>query len=398
MRLLFISNLFPDTTQPWRGLDNVTLLHEMRALRPEADIRVICLRPGHGFWRGAPCPMKPRAGDEVLHPTYGWAPYIPKLGGCNDRLFALAVKQALKSLPQNWKPDVLLVPWLFPDACGVNRVPALRGVPMVCVAQGSDVHHYLELPMRRRSILALARRATILTRSEDLRQRLIRAGAAATGVTTVYNGVDTQTFHPGDARQARQTLGLPEKGRLLLFVGNFLPVKGLDLLMQATTLAARKLDEPLRLVLIGSGPLQNELAAEARAQGLPEEALIWAGRKSPAEVAQFMRASDAVCLSSHNEGVPNVLLESLASGRPFVSTRVGGIHEILEASPRGGYLVARRNAEDYAEALVRALHGPPDAQALHEFAATLAWPRCAATYWEKCSEQISSPKSTHLML
>ena len=44
MRLLFISNLFPDAQQPWRGLDNATLLHEMRALRPEADIRVLCMR------------------------------------------------------------------------------------------------------------------------------------------------------------------------------------------------------------------------------------------------------------------------------------------------------------------------------------------------------------------
>lgn len=381
MRLLFISNLFPDTLQPWRGLDNVTLLHAMRAARPAADIRVLCLRPGHGFWTGAACPLLPRPGDEELHPHYAWAPYMPKFGGLNDHLFARAVKRALKSLPAGWKPEALLVPWLFPDACGVSRVDELRDVPMLSVAQGSDVHQYLDMPMRRRAILELVHRSKIVTRSEDLRHRLLEAGAPPSMVRTVYNGVDTATFYPGDAGAARQALGLPVDGRLLLFVGNFLPVKGLDLLIQVTARAAGQMQEPLRLVMIGSGPLQADLSALARREGLPESSLIWAGRKSPQEVAQFMRSCDAVCLSSLNEGVPNVLLEALASGRPMVSTHVGGISEILDAAPSGGRLVRGREVGDYCAALLAVLAAPPDAGALSRFASGLAWPHCAAHYW-----------------
>lgn len=383
MRLLFISNLFPDTAQPWRGLDNVTLLHAMRAERPGADIRALCLRPGHGFWRGASCGLKPRAGDEVFHPHYAWAPYVPKLGGLNDRLFAPAAARALKSLPPGWQPDALLVPWLFPDASGVNRLSTLAGLPLVAVAQGSDVHRYLDMPLRRRAILGLAQRAHIITRSEDLRARLLRAGAPAPQVQTVYNGVDTETFHPGDAAQARAALNLPADGRLLLFVGNFLPVKGLDLLIQATALAARSLPEKLRLVLIGSGPLQEELSALAQRVGLPPDALIWAGRHPPGEVAHFMRTCDAVCLSSHNEGVPNVLLEALASGRAFVTTDVGGIREIMDAAPGGGgHLVAGRSPEAYGQALLQALKAPPDAGRLSAHMRAFAWKECARRYWQ----------------
>jgi len=381
MRLLFISNLFPDTSEPWRGLDNVTLLHAMHTERPEADIRVICLRPGHGFWTGKNCPLKPRPGDELLHPIYGWAPYVPKFGGMNDRLSAMAVRRAMRELPAGWKPDALLVPWLFPDGCGANLVPELAGVPMVSVAQGSDVHQYLDMPMRRRAILNLAHRARIITRSEDLRLRLIRAGADAGHVRTVYNGVDTQSFHPGDHSAARAELNLPLDGKLLLFVGNFLPVKGLDLLIQAMARATKALTEPLRMVMIGSGPLQEELATLAKQEGLPPDALIWAGRKAPAEVAQFMRACDVVCLSSHNEGVPNVLLEALASGRALVSTHVGGISEILDSVPHGGALIRGREASDYASALLSVLRSPPDPLALSQYAAGLAWPRCASDYW-----------------
>lgn len=381
MRLLFISNLFPDANQPWRGLDNVTLLHAMRRLRPEADIRVLCLRPGHGFWSGGKCPLIPRPGDEVLHPSYAWAPYLPKFGGLNDHLFKLAVKRALRSLPAGWRPDALLVPWLFPDACGVHLADELDGVPMLSVAQGSDVHQYLDMPMRRRAILALAQRSRVVTRSEDLRLRLIKAGANASMIRTIYNGVDTATFFPGDARAARQSLGLPQDGKVLLFVGNFLPVKGLDLLIRAAARAAGAIQEPVRLVMIGSGPLQGELAALARKEGLPESGMVWAGRKSPAEVAQFMRASDIVCLTSHNEGVPNVLLEALASGRALVSTHVGGISEILDSAPKGGRLVRSRDVEEYAAALLAVLAEPPDAQALSCYAAGLAWPICAESYW-----------------
>jgi len=383
MRLLFISNLFPDTTQPWRGLDNVTLLHAMRTERPEADIRVLCLRPGHGFWARKSCSFKPRPGDEVLHPIYGWAPYVPKFGGMNDRLFAMAVRRALRELPADWKPDALLVPWLFPDGCGVNLLPELAGVPMVSVAQGSDVHHYLDLPMRRREILNLARRARIITRSEDLRQRLIRAGAEGGRVRTVYNGVDTQTFHPGDHSTARAKLNLPVDGKLLLFVGNFLPVKGLDLLIKAMARALKELSGPLRLVMIGSGPLQAEMAVLAKREGMPPDALIWAGRKAPADVAQFMRACNAVCLSSHNEGVPNVLLEALASGRPLVSTHVGGISEILDAATSGGVLIRGRHVSDYASALLAVLRSPPDPLLLSRHAEDFAWPRCASAYWDE---------------
>ncbi|MES2594499.1 MAG: glycosyltransferase [Verrucomicrobiota bacterium] len=381
MRLLFISNLFPDTQQAWRGLDNVTLLHAMRAERPDADIRVLCLRPGHGFWSGSKCALKPRAEDEVLLPHYEWTGYVPKFGGLNHRLFAIALRRALKSLPQGWKPEALLVPWLFPDACGVHSVEELAGVPMLSVAQGSDVHQYLHMPMRRRAIQKLAERSKIVARSEDLRQMLIKAGASADMVHTVYNGVDTATFYPGDPIIARKALDLPLDGKLLLFVGNFLEVKGLDLLIQATARAAKERQEPLRLVMIGSGPLQTELTALATQEGLGEGQVIWAGRRSPEEVAQFMRAGDAVCLSSQNEGVPNVLLEALASGRPFVSTRVGGISEILGPAPGGGTLVRGRDAGDYAQALLAALASPPDPVALSTYASGLAWPKCAADYW-----------------
>ena len=381
MRLLCLTNLFPDTSQPWRGLDNATLLHAMRTERPEADIRVLCMRPSHGFWTRQTCQLKPRAGDAVLKPTYHWYPYLPKFGGMNDRLYALAVKKALKSLPSDWKPEALLVPWLFPDASGVNRVPELQGLPLLAVAQGSDVHQYLDMPARKKAILALGQRAHIITRSEDLRQRLLKVGASAEKVTAVYNGVDTKTFHPGDKMTARKVLGLPQDRRLLLFVGNFLPVKGLDLLIQAAALLKQEI--PLHLVLIGSGPLEAALKTLCETSGLGLDHVSFVGRKEASEVAEYMRAVDVVCLSSHNEGVPNVLLEAFASGRAFVSTHVGGISEITSAAPDCNFLAKGRELTTYRHELSKALNPGVNEILLSSYANQFSWPRCAQIYWAR---------------
>lgn len=260
---------------------------------------------------------------------------------------------------------------------------------MVAVAQGSDVHQYLNLPARKRAILQFSKSAHIVTRSEDLRQRLLRAGASASKVTTLYNGVDTDTFYPGDKQLARHELGLPARSSLLLFVGNFLPVKDLPLLVDATA-AARKKQSDIHLVLIGSGPLEAEIKDRIVKSGLGLENVTFTGRKGPDEVARYMRAADAVCLSSHNEGVPNVLLEALASGRPLVSTDVGGISEITSASPGGGILIPDRSPTLYATALLTTLNQLPDPERLSEYAKKFAWKNCAESYWSLLFEEISA--------
>lgn len=381
MRLLCLTNLFPDTAQPWRGLDNVTLLHAMRAERPDTDIRVLCLRPGHGFWTGASCDDSPRAGDEVLNPSYHWVPYIPKLGGLNDRFYAMGVHRALKSLPQGWQPDALLVPWLFPDACAVHRIPELAHLPLLAVAQGSDVHQYLDMPFRKKAILDLCQRAHVITRSEDLRQHLVRAGAPADHVSTVYNGVDIQTFRPAPKLAARQELGLPKAPKTLVFVGNFLPVKGIDLLIDAASEVNR--EYPLHLVLIGSGPLEQDIRNRCQKGGLTAEQVTFPGRLGPDKVARYMQAADTICLSSLNEGVPNVLLEAFASGRPLVSTDVGGISEVTGPSPGGGFLTEGRGVDAYASALRATFVTPPNENDLSQYAAAFSWPRCADSYFQR---------------
>jgi glycosyltransferase involved in cell wall biosynthesis len=211
--------------------------------------------------------------------------------------------------------------------------------------------------------------------------RLIACGADADRVCTIYNGVDTVLFRPASRQHARAELGAPVAGKLVLFVGNFLPVKGIDLLMAAFAEVARSLNEPMTLALIGSGPLEGRIRQQAAELGISER-VIFAGRQPPTGVSRWMQAADAVTLSSLNEGVPNVVLEAISSGRPIVTTDVGGISEIVEPLLGRRFLVPGRDSSAFAAALTGALQNPPDNERLHQAALQYSWESCAKNYLE----------------
>ncbi|MBN8420330.1 MAG: glycosyltransferase [Verrucomicrobia bacterium] len=379
MKLLFVSNLFPDSQEPWRGLDNVTLVHALRALDPGLDVRVLAFRASLTHY-GVASHLRPRAEDEMLHPHYFWNSYLPKLGGLNHWLFARALARAELTLEEDFRPDVILAPWLFPDACAAAMCFRSRKIPLVAVAQGSDVHQYLGMTMRRRAILSLAKCARkIVTRSQDLQRRLISGGANANQVCTIYNGVDTAVFRPASREDARAELGVSVTGKLVLFVGNFLPVKGIDLLMEAFAEVARSLHEPITLSLIGSGPLEGHIRQQAAELGISQR-VIFVGRQPPSKVARWMQAADVVSLSSFNEGVPNVVLESISSGRPIVTTDVGGIAEIVKPLLGQRFLVPGRESSAFAAALTSSIRNPPEDQRLHHAALQYSWENCAKNY------------------
>jgi len=384
MDILFVSNLFPDETEPWRGLDNVTLLHALRCLDASLNIRVLAFRPSiSSFGRAA---MRPRAMDLCFSPEFFWTPYLPKVGGINHRLFGVALSKAIASLPQDFHPEAILAPWLFPDACAVSLQAAKMNIPVVAVAQGSDAHQYLDMSMRRKAILAMSKRVrAIVTRSRDLENRLISKGAPQGAVQTIYNGVDVHTFRPILQAVAREALDLPANDQLLLFVGNFLPVKGLDLLLQSAALVMAQSSRTVRLALIGGGPLEGHLKSQVEALGISNN-VLFLGRQGSSEVARWMQAADAVCLTSHNEGVPNVVLESLSSGRVPLCTDVGGIAEIVEPILGRRFLVQSRDADAYAAAILDVLENPPDPAGLHSAMQAFSWENCARQYMSLLSK------------
>lgn len=138
---------------------------------------------------------------------------------------------------------------------------------------------------------------------------------------------------------------LPQGAGLhLVFVGRLAPVKGLRVLMEAMG----QIETPdVRLTIVGDGTERAALEAMAVPLG---EAVVFTGYQSQDEVAQILARSDAFILPSFAEGVPVVLMEAMAAGRPVIATRITGVPELVEDGVSGN-LVAPGDAQALARAI-----------------------------------------------
>ncbi len=377
-RLLFFSNLFPTAAEPYRGLDNATLLH---ALAADYEIRVISPQPSLPWSRAR---HEAREGDAVLQPRWVNAAYVPKIGGpVNHLLMAGSVGRVFEETMRDFRPTVMLSSWIYADSCAAIRLAAGR-VPVVAIAQGSDVHQYLGMAGRRGVILrTLPQASAVITRSGELSRILEAAGFPAGKLHTVYNGVDLETFQPRDARAARREAGLPVEGRIILFVGNFFAVKNPQLLIQAVA----SMPTVPHLVMAGGGPLEVECRGQVERLGIAER-VTFAGRKTPPEIARLMNAADVLALPSRNEGVPNVILEAFASGLPIIASRVGGIPEVLDSEALGKLVPEGSMVSTLADALEQQLAKPRGTTAIRARGERFSWRAAADAYREILASSI----------
>ena len=160
---------------------------------------------------------------------------------------------------------------------------------------------------------------------------------------------------------------------MVLFVGNVLRSKGAAVLVEACALLARR-GRSFSCYLVGRGRDERRVAALAARRGLAGRVVL-AGARPFAELPDWYRACDVVALPSFSEGIPNVLREAAACGRPFVATRVGGIPEVAEAS--SSRLVAAGSAAELAGALSEALAGGLAAPSCGGPAAPIGWDESA---------------------
>jgi sugar transferase (PEP-CTERM/EpsH1 system associated) len=196
--------------------------------------------------------------------------------------------------------------------------------------------------------------------SKDLKRYLQEGvGIPQNRITQIYNGVDTELFHP--AYNGREPLPAHDSvpadfaspdAFVIGTVGRMQPVKDQLTLARAFVLLlqmAPQARQRLRLVLVGDGPLRNEVA-EALDRGGAGKLAWLAGARD--DVSQLMRTLDLFVLPSLAEGVSNTILEAMASGLPVVATAVGGNPELVEEG-RTGTLVPRCDPQAMAQAMLR---------------------------------------------
>jgi glycosyltransferase involved in cell wall biosynthesis len=230
----------------------------------------------------------------------------------------------------------------------------MTGIPFSFTAHAKDIYTTNEVDLARRMATATA---TLTCTAFNARHLHGIAGERAQ-VELAYHGIDTERF------QAKvETHGAPEKAEIptVLTVGRFSEKKGLEDLIHACALL-RDRGVRFRCVMVGYGALEDrlkELRGALRLNGLIE----MPGRLAQPEViAQYRRAAVfalpcVVLENGDRDGIPNVLLESMAAGVPVVTTDVSGIAEVVE-NGRTGWLVQPHNPAMLADAIAYVLsHG-----------------------------------------
>ena len=190
--------------------------------------------------------------------------------------------------------------------------------------------------------VGLQHAAAVIATTEALRALAARR---ARRVELIPNGVDTGRFAPPPPGSAPAAGG----PRQVLYVGRLSKEKNLSTLIRAAALLRERL--PLRLVLVGDGPLRQELAAEARAAGV---AIDLRGVVDQRVLPELYAAAHAFVLASFTEGHPKVLLEAMATGLPCVASDCEG-NRSLVTPERTGLLFDPRSPGGLAACLERVL-------------------------------------------
>ena len=165
---------------------------------------------------------------------------------------------------------------------------------------------------------------------------------------------------PGARESARAGLGIPLDAPLLFTAGRLVRKKGFEYLIDALPLVESA--TPVRLAIAGSGDLAEELRARARTAGVADRIHFLGNLPQDAVGAWFAAADIAVVPSVRDDsgnvdGLPNTVLEALASGTPLVSTAAGGIGSVIE-NGRTGVIVAERDSTALAGAIAGLLRDP----------------------------------------
>ncbi|MBI3780860.1 MAG: glycosyltransferase family 4 protein [candidate division NC10 bacterium] len=266
--------------------------------------------------------------------------------------------------------DVIHVTHLYLDAFAAVLTRSLHGLPVV--VRPACAGYYGDLARLRRFrvwpllsgfdgltisgvVRTIARADAFIGNSNELCEELIEAGFSAKRIMRIPNGVDLNHFSPDPAArsfEARRRLGLPP-GLLMAFAGRLDPQKGLHALLEAVQplLAG---PQGARLLVMGDGPLRAELQLSARHVGLSDRILFLGLVK---DVAPYLRACDIFVLPSVGEGMPNALLEAMATGLPCVASRIGGCIDIVTHG-KDGLLVDPDNPVALREATCRLLASP----------------------------------------
>jgi glycosyltransferase involved in cell wall biosynthesis len=323
MNILIVTNLYPLPWEPNRATFNK---HQFRHLGRKNKILLMVLVP----WLVAVKNWKLLVPEQNGSFDVRYVPYFftPKILRATYAIFVfLALLGKIRAI-KTFKPDCLFSSWAYPDGVASTLLAKLLNIPVLIKVHGSDINEYFTSAMRRAQILWSMRQSRgVVAVSKALQSKLVESGLALNKVHVIYNGIDRTIFFPRNFAETCAELGLEQSRKRILFVGNLKRDKGCVTLLEAFQQLVID-DAAVDLYYIGSGECSSVLKDMTNNTNL-QERVFQLGSMDQQKISKWMNVANVVALPSKNEGVPNVLLESMACGVPVVAFSVGGIPEVV---------------------------------------------------------------------
>ncbi len=376
IKTLLFSSLYPNSQKPRHGIFVETRLRQL--LRSEqvetkvvAPIASFPVKSGV-FKRYAESDSVPSYellnGIDVYHPKFF---ILPKIGGAiTPVMMARAALPVIKKLiAQGFDFDVIDAHYFYPDGVAAAILAKKLNKPLVITARGTDVNLFADYKFAGRLIKKAASQSnSIITVAESLRHKLVTKGISQEKIQVLRNGVDKEVFYPAskDERESlRQQLNI--NSNTILSVGNLTKLKGFNLVLDAV---AKQPD--IKLIIIGDGEERQNLQQQVSDLKISQR-VQFISNLSQQQLRDYYVSADILVLASSREGMPNVVLESLACGTPVVATNVGGVSEIL--SNECGIIVNDRTGIALAKVITTILNAGMDREVVAEVGAKNSWER-----------------------
>ncbi|KMY50950.1 glycosyltransferase family 4 protein [Peribacillus loiseleuriae] len=260
----------------------------------------------------------------------------------------------VKSELQDFSPDLIHVATPFNiGLCGAYYAKKLN-IPLVG-SYHTDFDHYLQFYNMEFLSKLLWRYMNwfhrpfkkIFVPSNDTLEHLKRHGFK--NLELWGRGVDCNLYHPYYEKKAvRKQYGIQKK-YLLTYVGRLAPEKDVKTLLAIAKSIPAYINEYIQWVIIGDGPMREELENEA-----PEN-MMFTGYLRDEKLAEIYAASDVFVFPSSTETFGNVVLEALASGTPVICANAGGVKHIIQEGITG-YLCQSGNAQAFTDSILHLIH------------------------------------------
>lgn len=352
--------MYPNTYRPYSGIFVEEQVHALKKII-DGNITVI-----------SPVPWAPRFlwfrkkwreygqiekeiiknGIKVFYPRYFVIPgkiFFPLEGF----FIYFSVRSLINKLIKvNKSSNILHTHTILPDGLAGVLLKKKLKIPHICTIHGSDINIY---PFRNRFTHYMTRYALkkvdhLITVSNKLKAKVNEMVGIVNNISVIYNGADAEKFKPISKEIAKGKLNINETNRVILFVGNLIPVKGVNFLIESFARLQREYKKnDIVLYLIGDGIEKETFISMVKRLNI-EKDVFFKGKRPHNEIPLWLNIADIFVLPSISEGFPTVIPEAMMCGVPIVATDVGGISEAI-IDNENGLLIESKSVEELTKAI-----------------------------------------------